>query len=164
MNVLLVKASSEQQALEGALRSGLHRAFPGEIQEVDATKLSTVRCTESEDVRLARSLLVADAVVMLLPFNHEDGSAGSIDNWLHRSMVDGITVMAMPDRMEGLLDTKPVFLLKPVEPELVEENPSPEGRARRGFASLGLNDITVVDIDPERLPFGLEPGDESRLN
>ena len=164
MNVLLVNASSEQQALEGALRSGLHRAFPGEIQEVDATKLSTIRSTESEDVRLARELLIADAVVMLLPFNHENGSVGSIDNWLHRSMVDGITVMAMPDRMEGLLDTKPVFLLKPNEPEVVEEDGSPECRARRGFASLGLNDITVVDIDPDRLPFGLEPGDETRLN
>ena len=40
MNVLLVNASVEQQVLEGALRSGLNRAFPGEIQEVDATKLS----------------------------------------------------------------------------------------------------------------------------
>ena len=164
MNVLLVNASVEQQALEGALRSGLNRAFPGEIQEVDATKLSTVRSTESEDVRLARELLIADAVVMLLPFNHEDRSSGSIENWLHRSMVDGITVMTMPDRMEGLLETKPVFLLKPIEQEPVEEYRSPECRARKGFASLGLNDITVVDIDPERLPFGLEPGDETRLN
>lgn len=164
MNVLLVNASERQQALGGALRCGLNRAFPGEIQEIDATKLSTVRNAESEDVRLARGLLIADAVVMLLPFKHEDHSQESIENWLHRSMVDGITVMAMPDRMEGLLETKPVFLLKPIEPGVQEDPGTPECSARRGLASLGLNDITVVDIDPDKLPFGLEPGDDATLN
>ena len=164
MNVLLVNASERQQALEGALRCGLNRAFPGEIQEIDATKLSTVRNTESEDVRLARGLLIADAVVMLLPFKHEDHSQDSIENWLHRSMVDGITVMAMPDRMEGLLETKPVFLLKPIEPGMSEESGTPECKARRGLACLGLNDITVVDIDPDRLPFGLDPNNDPNLN
>ena len=164
MNVLLVNASERQQALEGALRCGLNRAFPGEIQEIDVTKLRSTGTAESDDVRLARNLLIADAVVMLLPFNHEDDSHDSIENWLHRSMVDGITVMTMPDRMEGLLETKPVFLLKPVEPAIRDESGTPECKARRGLACLGLNDITVVDIDPDRLPFGLDSNNDPNLN
>ncbi|MEC7352739.1 MAG: hypothetical protein VXY94_06195 [Planctomycetota bacterium] len=164
MNVLLVNASREQDALGGALSSGLHRAFPGEIKEIDATRLGHERTIESEDVRLARELLVADAVVMVLPFIREDQSLESIENWIHRSMVDGITVMAMPDRMEGLLDTKPVFLLKPSELEPDEDRGSPERSARRGLASMGLDDITVVDIDPEKLPFGLGSHDDVNRN
>lgn len=164
MNVLLVNASREQDALGGALSSGLHRAFPGEIQEIDATELGHERTIESEDVRLARDLLVADAVVMVLPFTSEHQSMESVENWIHRSMVDGITVMAMPDRMEGLLDTKPVFLLKPSELRSDEEACSPERSARRGLASMGLDDITVVDIDPDKLPFGLGCQDDVNRN
>ena len=62
------------------------------------------------------------------------------------------------------VDCAAPFLLKPIEPGVQEDPGTPECSARRGLASLGLNDITVVDIDPDQLPFGLEPGDDATLN
>lgn len=164
MNLLLVIATDEQGQLESALRGQLNRAFPGEVREVDATCRLPRATSEEDDVALARELLEADAVIMLLPLIHERRSMHRMETWLQRASVDGITVMVEPDGITGLLDEKPVFLIRPLE-QLVTVDEDPIHSARSGLATMGLSDITVIDVDPSgrRSPFNVKD-DRIRFN
>lgn len=164
MNLLLVIATDEQGQLESALRGHLNHAFPGEVREVDATCRLPRATSEEDDVALARDLLEADAVIMLLPHVHERRSMHRMETWLQRAGVDGVTVMVEPEGITGLLDEKPVFLIRPME-KPVTVDADPIHSARSGLATLGLNDITVIDVDPSgrKSPFNIS-GDRSRLN
>lgn len=148
MNLLLVIATDEQRRLEAALRGHLDRAFPGDVREVDANRLPSTSSDDALDVQLARELLVADAVIMLLPLVNERRSLGSMQTWLHRAGVDGVTMMVEPDGITGLLDEKPVFLICPLELDHEENEEEAIRSARNGLAKLGLRDVTVIDVDP----------------
>ena len=85
---------------------------------------------------------------MLLPLTHERQLLGSMQTWLHRAGVDGMTVMIEPDGITGLLEEKPVFLVRPLEVNHEEGEDLAVRSARNGLALLGLRDITVIDVDP----------------
>lgn len=150
MNLLLVIATDEQAQLENALRGHLSREFPGEVHEIDTSSLPPLTTGEEDDVAMARDLLVADAVVMLLPLVHEQKSMRCMRSWMHRAGVDGVTVMVEPDGITGILDEKPVFLIRPTQSDIPsEEEEEPVRFARTGLANLGLHDITVINVDPD---------------
>ncbi len=147
MKLLLVIATHEQDRLESALRGHLDRRFPGVVCEVDATQVPSGPSEDEQDVACARDLLTADAVIMLLPLTRERQSLGLMRTWLHRAGVDGVTVMIEPDGITGLLDEKPVFLVRPLEVEAEVDEDLAVRSARNGLAMLGLRDITVIDVD-----------------
>ena len=165
MNLLLVIATDEQNQLESALRGQLTRAFPGEVHEVDATRLPPPTASEKEDLELARDLLVADAVIMLLPLANENHSMRHMQTWLHRAGVDGVTVMIEPDGITSILDEKPVFLIRPTHDEKPDEDAEPVRSARSGLALLGLSDVTVINVDPvKNTSVSNLMNDQTRLN
>ena len=102
----------------------------------------------SETLAVAHELRNADAIVVLLPSQNETASLQSMRVWLDRAGVNGITIRREGSGTHGLLEEKPVFLLRRSDQTNCDSQLQvPERCAREGLGQLGLADFTVIDVD-----------------
>lgn len=149
MQLLLVRATGEQSRLAAALVDRLGLAFPGEIHELDATHENASPRAMSETLAVAHELRNADAIVVLLPSQRETASFQSMRVWFDRAGVNGITIRREGSGTHGLLEEKPVFLLRRNDhTDCDAQLQVPEHCARKGLGQLGLADITVINVEP----------------